>query len=56
MPNATITYGLAHTNKCWEKASADDTNLAKALNVHEGKIMYKAVADAPICSNFRFRS
>ena len=46
LANATIKYGLALANKGWEKAIADDVNLAKGLNVHEGKIMYKAVADA----------
>ena len=46
LANATIKYGLALANKGWEKAIADDANLAKGLNVHEGKIMYKAVAEA----------
>jgi alanine dehydrogenase len=46
LANATIKYGLALANKGWEKAIADDANLAKGLNVHEGKIMYQAVAQA----------
>ena len=46
LANATIKYGLALANKGWEKAIADDANLAKGLNVHEGKIFYKAVAEA----------
>ena len=46
LANATIKYGLALANKGWEKAIADDANLAKGLNVHAGKIMYKAVAQA----------
>ncbi len=46
LANATIKYGLALANKGWEKALADDTHLAKGLNVHEGKIMYAAVAKA----------
>ena len=46
LANATIKYGLALANKGWEKAIADDANLAKGLNVHEGKVMYKAVAEA----------
>ena len=46
LANATIKYGLALANKGWEKAIADDANLAKGLNVHDGKIMYKAVAEA----------
>jgi alanine dehydrogenase len=46
LANATIKYGLALANKGWEKALADDAHLAKGLNVHEGKIMYAAVAKA----------
>ena len=46
LANATIKYGLALANKGWEKALADDANLAKGLNVHEGKIYYEAVAKA----------
>jgi alanine dehydrogenase len=46
LANATIKYGLALANKGWEKALADDASLAKGLNVHEGKIMYEAVAKA----------
>ena len=46
LANATIKYGLAPANKGWEKALADDAHLAKGLNVHEGKIMYGAVAKA----------
>ena len=46
LANATIRYGLALANKGWQKAIADDANLAKGLNVHEGKIMYEAVAKA----------
>jgi alanine dehydrogenase len=46
LANATIKYALALANKGWEKACADDAALAKGLNVHEGKIMYSAVAQA----------
>ena len=46
LANATIKYGLALANKGWERALADDADLAKGLNVHEGKIMYEAVAKA----------
>ena len=46
LANATIKYGLALANKGWQKALADDADLAKGLNVHEGKIMYEAVAKA----------
>jgi alanine dehydrogenase len=46
LANATIKYGLTLANKGWQKAVADDANLAKGLNVHEGKIYYDAVAKA----------
>ena len=46
LANATIKYGLALANKGWQRALADDADLAKGLNVHEGKIMYEAVANA----------
>jgi alanine dehydrogenase len=46
LANATIKYGLALANKGWQKALADDAGLAKGLNVHEGKVMYEAVAKA----------
>jgi alanine dehydrogenase len=46
LANATIKYALALANKGWELACADDDALARGLNVHEGKIMYSAVAHA----------
>ena len=46
LANATIKYGLALANKGWQKALDEDANLAKGLNVHDGKIMYAAVAKA----------
>jgi alanine dehydrogenase len=46
LSNATLKYSLALANKGWEQAMADDSGLAAGLNVHEGKIMYAAVADA----------
>ena len=46
LANATIKYGLALANKGWEKALADNADLAKGLNVHAGKIYYEAVAKA----------
>ena len=46
LANATIKYGLALANKGWQKALDEDAHLAKGLNVHEGKIMYAAVAKA----------
>jgi alanine dehydrogenase len=46
LSNATLKYSLALANKGWQQAIADDAGLAAGLNVHEGKIMYAAVAVA----------
>jgi len=46
LTNATLRYGLAIANKGWKQAVADDAALAKGVNVLEGKIVYKPVADA----------
>ncbi len=46
LSNATIRYALALANKGWESACADDAGLARGLNIHAGKIMYSAVAQA----------
>ena len=46
LTNATLPYALSIANLGWKKACADDRNLAKGLNVHDGKIYYQAVAKA----------
>ncbi len=46
LSNATIKYALALANKGWERALNDDAALAAGLNIHDGKIMYAAVASA----------
>ncbi len=46
LANATIKYGLALANKGWQRATDEDAHLAKGLNVHEGEILYAAVAKA----------
>jgi alanine dehydrogenase len=46
LANATIKYALALANKGWEQACEQDPALEAGLNVHEGKIMYQAVATA----------
>jgi len=46
LTNATLRYGLAIADKGWKQAVADDTSLAKGVNVLDGKITYKPVADA----------
>ncbi len=44
--NATIPYGLQIANKGWKAAVLSDPNLLKGLNVANGAVTYKAVADA----------
>jgi len=46
LTNATLRYGLAIANKGWKQAVVDDGALAKGVNVLDGKITYKPVADA----------
>ncbi len=55
LTNATLRYALALADKGWQKACKDDVALAKGLNVVEGKVTFKAVADVyglpyePVC-------
>ena len=44
--NATLPFALALANKGYRKALADDIHLRNGLNVHTGRVTYKAVADA----------
>lgn len=46
LTNATLPYIIALAGKGWEMACHDDAALAKGLNIIDGKIVYKAVADA----------
>jgi alanine dehydrogenase len=46
LTNATLRYGLAIADKGWKRAVADDAALAKGVNVLDGKVTYKPVADA----------
>ncbi len=46
LTNSTLPYALDLANKGYKKALLDDKALAKGLNVYEGNITYKAVADA----------
>lgn len=45
LTNATLPYVIALANKGWKKACKDNPALALGLNIVEGKIVYKAVAD-----------
>lgn len=46
LTNATISRGLSIANKGWKNACNDDISLRLGLNIINGKIVYKAVADA----------
>lgn len=44
--NVTLPYAVALANKGAKQALLDDKHLANGLNVHQGKVTYKAVSDA----------
>ena len=46
LTNATLPYVLALADKGYQKALQDDANFREGLNVHHGKVTYKAVAEA----------
>ena len=46
LTNATLPFALSLANHGWEAAMLKDPDLAKGLNVHDGKIYYLAVAEA----------
>jgi alanine dehydrogenase len=43
--NVTLPFTMALADKGWKQALRDDEHLRAGLNVHEGKVTYKAVAD-----------
>lgn len=45
LTNATLKYAIALADKGWRKACKEDKALYEGLNVVEGKVTYKAVAD-----------
>lgn len=45
LTNATLKYVIALADKGWRKACREDRALFNGLNVVEGKVTYKAVAD-----------
>jgi alanine dehydrogenase len=46
LSNATTSFVLALADKGWRRALSDDPHLRDGLNVHDGRITYRAVADA----------
>ena len=45
LTNATLRYAVALADKGWKQACKDEAALAKGLNIVEGKVVFKAVAD-----------
>lgn len=45
LTNATLRYALALADKGWKQACKDDPALYKGLNIVNGKVVFKAVAD-----------
>ena len=46
LTNATLPYAIRLANHGWKKASQESNELRKGLNIINGKVVYKAVADA----------
>lgn len=46
LTNATLPYALQLANKGWKNACQQNTELQKGLNIVNGKVVYKGVADA----------
>ena len=46
LTNATLPYAIKLATNGWKKACQDSMELRKGLNVIQGKVVYKAVADA----------
>ena len=46
LTNATLRYALALADKGWQQACRDDESLRRGLNIVDGRITYKAVAEA----------
>ena len=45
LTNATLKYAIALADKGWQQACKDDEALAKGLNIVEGRVTFKPVAD-----------
>jgi alanine dehydrogenase len=46
LSNVTTSFVLALADKGWRLALSADTNLCNGLNIHDGHVTYRAVADA----------
>jgi alanine dehydrogenase len=46
LTNATLPYAIRLANQGWKKAAQENMELRNGLNVIQGEVVYKAVADA----------
>jgi len=46
LSNMTTSFVLALADKGWRRALSEDPHLLNGLNVHDGRVTYRAVADA----------
>jgi alanine dehydrogenase len=46
LTNATLPYAIQLADKGWKKACTDNKELMYGLNIIQGNVVYKAVADA----------
>jgi alanine dehydrogenase len=46
LSNVTTSFIIALADKGWRRALSEDPHLRNGLNVHDGRITYRAVADA----------
>ena len=46
LTNATLPYAIQLADKGWRRAAQENPELALGLNVVEGKVVYKPVAEA----------
>ena len=46
LTNATMPFVIALADKGWKQALADDAHFLPGLNVHDGQVTYRAVAEA----------
>jgi alanine dehydrogenase len=46
LTNATLPYALRLAGHGWKKACAENSDLRNGLNIIQGEVVYKAVADS----------
>jgi alanine dehydrogenase len=46
LTNATLPFAIELANKGWKKACSGNNALKEGLNVVQGKVVYKAVAES----------